>query len=305
MADHSIPATRGAMATSLDCLPCFVRQALAAARMATPDPGVQETIVREVLKLIDRTDLSLTPAFLAQRFHRRIRDIVGSRDPYREAKDRQNALALSFVRDLRAEIESSADPLLTAARLAVAGNVIDLGAPGDVSRNRVRTAVEQALSEPLRNEGDGLREALVSARKILYLADNAGEIAFDRLFVEQLGPNRVTVAVRGGPVINDATIEDARAVGLDEIVEVIDNGSDAPGTLLDDCGPEFQRRFAEADLILAKGQGNYETLGRHPSDIIFLFAVKCPVIAGLSGAPVGSHVWLRPLGEEAHSEARP
>lgn len=100
----------------------------------------------------------------------------------------------------------------------------------------------------------------------------------------------MTVAVRGAPVINDATMEDARATGLCEIVEVIDNGSDAPGTVLKDCKPEFLRLYENADLIIAKGQGNYETLSDEQRDIAFLFKAKCPVIAAHVGMPVGSHV---------------
>lgn len=261
--------------------------------MVSADPGLQERIVREVLSLIRGMTLDGSPAALAQRFHRRIRGIIGREDPYREAKDRQNLLAMSLLPDLRSEIEAVPDPLLAATRLAVAGNVIDMGAPGDISESRVREAVGRALVEPLFGEQDGFRETILSARNILYLTDNAGEIAFDRLLIERLGPSRVTAAVRGGPVINDATRADARAVGLDEIVEVIDNGSDAPGTLLEDCGPEFRRRFDEADLILAKGQGNFETLSRHPGNIVFLFKVKCPVIAGQAEAPVGAHVCVR------------
>jgi len=281
------------MRMALDCLPCFVRQALAVARMVTADAAVQERIVREVLALIGGITLDGSPAVLAQLFHLRIREIVGCDDPYREAKDRQNRMAISLLPELRAEIKAAPDPLITAARLAVAGNVIDLGAPGEITEARVREAVGLSLAEPLDGEPDGFRDAILSARDILYLTDNAGEIAFDRLFIEQIGPGRVTAAVRGGPIINDATRMDARAVGLDEIVEVIDNGSDAPGTLLEDCSPEFKRRFIAADLILAKGQGNYETLGRHPGNIFFLFKVKCPVIAELAGAPVGAQVIAR------------
>jgi uncharacterized protein with ATP-grasp and redox domains len=127
----------------------------------------------------------------------------------------------------------------------------------------------------------------------LYLADNAGEIAFDRLLVERISPGRVTLAVRGAPVINDATLADAQAVGLDKIVEVIDNGSDAPGTILDDCHSDFRRRFAGADLIIAKGQGNYETLSDGPGNLFFLFKAKCPVIADHIGQPVGTQIMVQ------------
>ena len=131
---------------------------------------------------------------------------------------------------------------------------------------------------------------MAEARSILYLADNAGTIAIDRLLIEQFSPARIALAVRGAPVINDATMADARAVGLHEVVEIIDNRSDAPGTPLEDCNEDFTRRFSEADLVLAKEQGKFETLSEQPCNIFFLFKVKCPVIAAHVGLPVGTHV---------------
>ena len=133
-------------------------------------------------------------------------------------------------------------------------------------------------------------QAVGEARSILYLADNAGEIAFDRLLIEQLTPKRITLAVRGAAVINDATLADAHAVGVDEVVEVIDNGSDAPGTILDDCSPDFRRRFADADVIIAKGQANYETKSEAGPRVFCLLQIKCLVIARDLGAPVGGVV---------------
>jgi hypothetical protein len=167
--------------------------------------------------------------------------------------------------------------------------VIDMGVNGNLTESDVRRSVSQALTEPLAGEQNGFRQAVAEARSILYLADNAGEIVFDRLLIEQLLPARVTLAVRGAPVINDATVADAKGVGLHEIVGIIDNGSDAPGTILEDCNEDFIRRFKEADLILAKGQGNFETLSDEPRDIFFLF----PVIAARVGLPIGTHVLAR------------
>ncbi|MFH0900848.1 MAG: ARMT1-like domain-containing protein [Pseudomonadota bacterium] len=114
--------------------------------------------------------------------------------------------------------------------------------------------------EPVHGDWDQFLEAAAKATEFLCLADNAGEIAVDRLVIEELGAERVTVAVRGAPVLNDATIEDPQQVGLDELVRVIDNGSDAPVTILKDCSSTFRKRFDQADLIIAKGQGNFETL---------------------------------------------
>jgi uncharacterized protein with ATP-grasp and redox domains len=235
-------------------------------------------------------DLNQSPPVTAQRIHRRLRELTGVADPYREAKDWQNRIAMGLIPKFRAEIESARDPLLMAARLAIAGNVIDLGSNGNLTEADVRQSLNQALTEPFFGDTDKFRQEIAKAKSILYLADNAGEIAFDQLLVEQISPDRVTLVVRGNPVINDATLADARMVGIDKIVKVINNGSDAPGTILNDCSDELRRRFADADLIIAKGQGNFETLSNEPGNIFFLFKVKCPVIADLVNQPQGTQM---------------
>lgn len=278
------------MKTSLDCIPCFIRQALNAARLASLDTAVHERILQEALRWASDINMDQPTPVMAQRIHRLLRKIVGSDDPYRNVKDHQNRMAMALLPEMRTKIEAATDPLSMALQLAIAGNVIDLGVNGNVTEEDVRESINQALTQPLVGEQVGFRNAVAKAQSILYLADNAGEIAFDRLLIEQLMPECITVAVRGAPVINDATMTDARTVGLNEIVEVIDNGSDAPGTLLDDCSQEFKRRFTEADLIIAKGQGNYETLSDEPYNILFLLKAKCSVIADHVGVPIGTHV---------------
>jgi hypothetical protein len=281
------------MKTHLDCIPCFARQALEAGRRISPDPACHERVLRDVLRWAADMDMDQPPPVLGQRLHRRLREIVGLEDPYREVKRAQNRLAESVVAGLEADVAAAADPLDLAVRLAIAGNVIDLGVDGDVTEAGVREAVRRALNEPVAGDLEGFRRSVAEARSILYLADNAGEIVFDRLLVERLPAGRVTVAVRGAPVINDATRDDAKAAGLERFAEIIDNGSDAPATVLGDCGPGFLRRYAEADLVLAKGQGNFESLGEERREIFFLFKVKCPVIARHAGYPVGTHVLMR------------
>ena len=272
-------------------MPCFVRQALETARQVSADPAVHEQIIREVLDWVSRIDLEQSPPHMAQQIHRRLREITGNNDPYRPAKEHQNRMALSLVPELRAKIEASPDPLVVAVRLAIAGNVIDMGVNGKISTEQLQASIHRAMTDPFVGDHQGVRQAMTAARRILFLADNAGEIVLDRLLVEALGPDRVTVAVRGAPIINDATLFDAQAAGLVDITAVMDNGSDAPGTLLDDCSDAFKQRFFDSDLIIAKGQGNFETLSDAPYPIIFLFQAKCPVIAEHAQVPLGSHVW--------------
>ncbi|HMB00704.1 MAG TPA: ARMT1-like domain-containing protein, partial [Spirochaetota bacterium] len=138
----------------------------------------------------------------------------------------------------------------------------------------------------------GFRRAVEEADKILYLMDNAGEIVFDKLLLEQLPLTKITAAVRGAPVINDAVMSDAEEVGICDMVNVIDNGSDAPGTVLEECSSAFTEYFNNADLIIAKGQGNYESLSDTDVNIIFLFQVKCNLVAEQTGLPTGTHVML-------------
>jgi uncharacterized protein with ATP-grasp and redox domains len=137
------------------------------------------------------------------------------------------------------------------------------------------------------------RRAAAEADRILYLADNAGEIVFDRLLIEALGSRRITLSVRGSPVLNDATIEDAKTAGLYDMVDVIENGSDAPGTILEECNDELRKCYQKADLIIAKGQGNFETLSRETRNIYFLFKVKCAVIASHVHEKIGTHVLFK------------
>jgi len=287
------------MKTCLDCIPCFVRQALEAARFVTDEPALHEQVLREVLAMVAKLDLRQPPAAVAQTIHRRLRELMGTDDPYAHAKDRFTGLAMELLPELRTRVAGARDSLMTALRLAITGNVIDLGVNGALREEDVRQAVDRTLSEPLVGETAPFRRAIAQADSLLYLADNAGEICFDRLLIERLPTEKVTLAVRGGPVINDATLADARAAGLHEIVEVVDNGSDAPGTILDDCSADFRQRYDRADLVIAKGQGNFETLNEERKDIFFLFKVKCAVIAARVGQDLGAHVLVRASGAEA------
>jgi len=278
------------MKTYRDCIPCFSRQASQAVRTAVDEPAVQERVLGEVLRAIHGIDMSQSPPVLGQRIHRTIRALTGNAAPYRRIKQRFNQLALDLWPELKARIACSHNPMETAARLAIAGNVIDCGANGHVEEDNVRDAIGRSIVEPLNGSMTNFRGAISQAETILYLADNAGEIVFDRLLIEQMPLRKVTVAVRGAPVLNDATVGDAQKAGLTELVEVIDNGSDAPGTILEDCSERFTERFSKADLVIAKGQGNYETLSEVDKTIFFLLNVKCPVIARDISFEVGTMV---------------
>jgi hypothetical protein len=290
------------MNTYLDCIPCFLRQALDAARLVTNDEVIHERLMHEILRAACTLDPRKPPPAMGQRIHRRIRELTCQSDPYQNAKDRLNRLALQYLPELQARVARSHTPLETATRLAIAGNVIDMGVNSALRDAHVREVIDRSLSAPLLGDASEFGRAVDAANRILFLADNAGELVFDRLLIEQLPPAKVTVAVRGAPVINDATLADAETAGLLEMVEVIDNGSDAPGTILADCSAAFRRRFDAAELVIAKGQGNYETLSHVSKDIFFALLAKCPVIAREVGCDVGSLVLRRSSGAPAKAQ---
>jgi len=282
------------MQTYLECIPCIIRQTLDAVRRATDDEAVHEKVLREALDLVSKMDLRESPPAMAQRIHRFIRETTGNDDPYRIAKEDSNRFVLELYPKFKKAVEDSHNALETAARLAIGGNIIDLGAKHQQQDLDVHGAIEDSLTVPLFSDGlEGFRTAIESAKDILYIGDNAGEIVFDKLLIEQMPHEKITFAVRGNPVINDATMADARMVGLTDLVEVIDNGSDAPGTILKTCSEDFRRRFDAADLIIAKGQGNYETLSTVSKKIFFLLKTKCPVSAEDIGCEVGNLVLCR------------
>jgi hypothetical protein len=279
------------MRTFLDCIPCFLRQTLDALRRTTSDEGQWERVLRSILEEASKMDLRRSPPAMGQVIHRQIRESTGNNDPYREVKERQNRFALDLLPSLALRVEKASDPFGAALRLAAAGNVIDLGVKGGIEESEISRVIENSLSAPLDGTAvERLRMAARAAERVLYIGDNAGEIVLDRLLVEQLGASKVTFAVRGAPVINDATIADAEASGMAGLVEVVDSGSDAPGTILDDCSESFRERFAGADLVLAKGQGNFETLSDAQAPIFFLLKAKCAVVAEHLGCRPGSLV---------------
>jgi len=278
------------MNTTLDCIPCIVRQAAEALEMTGCGGPRQEELLRRLLRDIAAADWAVVPALIAQRVQRTVRAETGDGDPYRKLKGRMNRTALDLLPELADAVGRQPDPREAVLRLAIAGNLLDAGSKVRLAPEDLSARLKGIWSLPLAGSAAELFRAAKEAREILYLADNAGEIVFDRLLVEALPAGKTTVAVRGAPIINDATREDALQAGLPAVARVIDNGSDAPGTVLEECSAEFRSQFESADLIIAKGQGNYETLSDTRKRIFFLLTVKCLLIAADIGAPVGTLV---------------
>jgi len=278
----------------LECIPCFVNEAFNVSRRVTDDEAVQERVLRAVLAKASELSFSQSPPHMGYEIHRIIREETGNDDPYSEDKTYCNRLALGMYPDLRKKVLASDDPFETAVRLSIAGNILDFGVgilTQEMAASTLAETIRDSLTRPFAFDNlPLLRQAVEEADDILYLGDNAGEIVFDRLFIEQMPAGKVTFVVKGGPIINDATREDAEAAGMTSLVSVVDNGSRIPGTILGLCSPEFRERFDAADLVIAKGQGNYETLSEVDRKIFFLLKAKCPVIARDIGCEVGDIV---------------
>jgi uncharacterized protein with ATP-grasp and redox domains len=272
-------------------MPCFISQALTAVRSLSDDETIHENVLREVLRIASETDMHEAPPLMGQKIHRIIREVTGNSDPYMHEKVKYNSLASSLLPELREKLKESAHPFSLAIRLSIAGNIIDFGTGSGVNEEDVRSCIKNSKNAPIDiNAVNELYGCIKKSQKILYLGDNSGEIAFDRLFIEQMPYEKITFVVRGHPVINDVTMQDAEQIGMNDLVNVIDNGSDAPGTILSDCSGGFRERFESADLIIAKGQGNYESLSEVDKKVFFLLQAKCPIIARDIGCQVGDFI---------------
>ena len=282
------------------CVPCFARQAVEAAEMATDDEVLRQDIIRKALHALAEIPYDKTPPYAGVVIHRIVKEIVGDIDPYEELKTIYNQRALDLYDEMKEIVAQSQNTLETASRLAIAGNNIDFGFRSNSEHIDLHEAIDETLVRPLAiNHLKQFKTSLDHATSILYIADNAGEIVFDRVLVEEIPDyrDRVTFAVRGAPILNDATMEDALETGVTDIVRVIDNGCDAPGTIIELCSEPFIEELKEADLIIAKGQGNYETLSDVPHNVFFLLKAKCPVIARDLDVRVGDLI-LESLAEK-------
>jgi len=275
------------MNTYLECIPCFLKQALFAARAATTDEKKVKRVLDRVAGLIPEIPLDNPPPETARLVYSAIREVTGVTDPFKAYKDISIEKALSLYDELRSTVQRSEDPLRTAVRIAIAGNVVDLGANPDLDlEEELRNILRNDLHE---NQYQSFKCSLENARTILYLGDNAGETVFDRILIETMGKDTV-YGVRDIPIINDATVEDAQNSGVGEVARIVSSGCDAPGTILKRCSQEFLNLFAGSDLIVSKGQGNFESLSGEKAPIYFFLKVKCPVIARHLGAQTGDMI---------------
>jgi hypothetical protein len=280
------------MQTFTECIPCFERQIEKLALMvAHDDLELQKLITRECQEIIRQTDTNHPPPELAARIYAQAAYVTGQNDFFAQHKHAANTQVLKILPTLNDRIQASPDPLLTALRFSLIANYIDVGVDGEFDW-------ETALTQEKAQEEMGGYPKLCQVMdtdnsQVMILGDNAGEIGMDTLLVKQLQRlgAEVTYVVRGAPILNDATLEDARSVGMDRLCRVISSGVDSPGTLLSRCDPDFLQELQAHPIVISKGQGNFESLHGRVPGIFFALKVKCPVVARLTGFPVRTSIF--------------
>ena len=278
------------MKAGAECYLCLMSQVLRTARVLGLDEGLSQRMAREACAFLAETDFERTPPEISEDLYRLLAELSGNEDPYSEIKKDNIQKALKLYPELKQAVEASADPLRAALEISLAGNVIDFGANAEddwLSDRRFLSLGSLALDDYVQ-----LVEDLNRATRIVFLGDNAGETVFDRLFIEKIG-KKVRYAVREKPIINDATAEEARLSGLPEVAEVISSGCRAPGTVISQCSADFLKILRESELIIAKGQGNFECLEQIPGPFYFLLKAKCEVVSRHLGVEKGSLVLTR------------
>lgn len=275
------------MISDYRCFFCFSRALEKFLEKADITVAEKESFIDDMLILYqEKHDNLIAPEF-SRELHNLLKKYTLNPDPYKDEKKKYNDFALNLIPELKDLIGKSDDPFDTGLRLAIAGNIIDFAAGNNFD---VHAAIKSSLSCGFAiDHSKELLKAIREARHILYLGDNAGEIVFDRLFIETINHPDLVYAVRGGPVINDATLEDAEYTGMNEAALTISNEYDAASTIVSKSGRLFREYFEKADLVISKGQGNLEGLvGMKDDRIFFLLMAKCNVMADYLKCEKGS-----------------
>ena len=290
------------MRTYLECIQCFFGQALEAARLSGADPIIQREVLLEVANILPEFSLKATPPELARIIYGIVRKATHQNDPYQKIKKQSNTLALMMYPELHSRVSASGDRLLKAVEMAISGNIIDYGVKNSLN---IKEELKKILLIEKHVFGKGnnvfihyhdFKRVVKKAKNILYLADNAGETVFDRILIEEIKERdphkKIIYAVKESPIINDALIEDACQCGIDKIATVVSSGSSAPGTILSLCSREFLKMYRAADMIISKGQGNFEALSEEKKPIFFMLRAKCSVVARDIGCSLGDTILL-------------
>jgi uncharacterized protein with ATP-grasp and redox domains len=289
------------MRTYLDCLPCVLRQVLEASRISTDSEELQDSIMTETVKRLGGYKAYRNSPELCRAMHGIVKERTGAHDPYADIKQKDIQTALKLLPVLKSCVEGKRDRLYWALKAAATGNMLDSSISASID---FEVCAETELNKPFSAcDMDMFKRRLKQGGSLLIIGDNAGETVADRILLEELPSLDATYAVRSAPIINDATTQDAYASGLDKYARIISTGCDVPGVNLDVCSGEFLDVFYGADIVISKGQGNYETLSECDRDIFFLLKAKCLVLARLLGVSLNDYVFTYHDKEEEKAEA--
>lgn len=272
------------MKTDLECTQCMVLQALNVLRLDSHDEKTSQEFLKIILKEMEKIDYRDTPAVNSNFIYHAYSQFTGLPDPFLDIKVSSNNAALKIYPELEEIVESSPDPMYTSARAAVAGNEIDFGVHLSGKKTPdLKGIMEEIRNKPLSHDDfPTFAKDLKNASKVLYLADNAGEIVFDRLFINQIikSGKEVVLVVKSAPILNDATDGDVKQVGLDKLVKVVETGNNCIGVNFKQISRELLYEFEDSDIIISKGQANFESLDEiKGKKIFFLLKAKCEIIA--------------------------
>lgn len=275
----------------LDCLPCMLKQVLGASRMATNHEKIREKILIDSSKILSNYKQFRCSPELALAMHDTVKTHTKKNDPYDIIKENDIKTSLKIYPMLKSFLDKNNNSLYNALKISATGNIIDSAVYNDLD---IESCVENELNKDFGIcDIEIFMEKLKDAKTLLIIGDNSGETVFDKVLIEYLSPLKVTYAVRSAPIINDATIEDAKKSGLDECSTIISTGCNAPGAVLKRCNKEFLDIFNSSDIVISKGQGNYEALSDCEREVFFMLNAKCPVVSNKIGVDLYSYVFMR------------
>ena len=287
------------MKPAYHCIPCHVNHVYRIISQLSPEADKAHSIMQQLTLMIAKNRYD-TPPDCAYDLYKTIKELTGIDDPFANVKQQNNDIMLSLMPQLQSMINAD-EPIKQALRISLAGNIIDYGI-GDVDYSGYLKKFQDLvhdidIPDKFYNQ---FTASVVNAKKILFIGDNAGEIVADKLLVEKLNHDNITFVVRGGAVINDATIDDAQYVGLNKIVKIVTTGDRTPGINLQRSGKDFLHELLHADMIIAKGQGNFETMidaslqdfVKPGVKVFFLFKIKCIPVAEYMKKKVGDNAFV-------------
>jgi len=287
---------RGQMKLNFNCLPCLVNQVVRVANMTQADN--KELLFKKVFTRLGELDFTESNSEIVGITFDILREHLGNDDPYMQTRAYYNKLFLDMMDSFAHRIECASNPFEQSVKFAIIGNIIDFNPIHNKSLDDIMKFFESSEDSALTiNHISKMNLDIANSKTLLYLGDNCGEICLDKLLIRQIkacNPDiDIFFGVRGKPVVNDAIETDAYFVGMDEYAKIINNGDDSLGTVIHRISPEFKKVYNEADIIISKGQANYESLSEeYHKNIYFLLVAKCDIIAKDIGVPLQSLICM-------------